>query len=148
MGIGIGCNYPGASSVGQVWPGETATQARAVRLAAALLGVPYVWGGESTSGFDCSGLVQYVFRADGVLLPRVAQDQFDAGPQVPPGHAVVPGDLLFFGYTSTHDIHHVGMFVGNGLMLDAYDTGTVVRFDPISAGGLLVGVTDPGGSSI
>jgi cell wall-associated NlpC family hydrolase len=82
----------------------------------------HVWGGESTHiGFDCSGMVQYVYREVGIDLPRVAQNQYDAGPAVPPGSAVEPGDLVFFG-SGTNDVSHVGMYVGDGLMIDAPPT--------------------------
>jgi cell wall-associated NlpC family hydrolase len=118
-----------------------------VACALALLGTPYVWGGESRSGFDCSGLVQWVYSRAGVRLPRVAQDQFDAGPAIPPGSPVVPGDLVFFG-TSAHDVEHVGMFVGDGLMVDAPHTGAVVRLDRIAGFAPLVGVSAPGGQQI
>ena len=69
----------------------TAAESSAVANAIALLGLPYVWGGESTqTGFDCSGMVQYVYREVGIDLPRVAQNQYDAGPGVPPGSTVEP----------------------------------------------------------
>jgi cell wall-associated NlpC family hydrolase len=109
-----------------------------------LLGTPYVWGGESRGGFDCSGLVQWAYSTVGVHLPRVAQDQFLTGPVVPPGSRVVPGELVFFG-TSSHDVEHVGMFVGDGLMVDAPHTGAVVRLDRIAGFASIVGVTSPGG---
>jgi cell wall-associated NlpC family hydrolase len=109
-----------------------------------LLGIPYLWGGESTSsGFDCSGLVQFVYSEVGIALPRVAQDQFDAGPLVPPGAAVQPGDLVFFG-SSVNDVEHVGMYLGDGLMLDAPHTGAVVRLDRVQGFAPIVGVTAPG----
>jgi len=106
-----------------------------------------VWGGESKSGFDCSGLVQFVFDTVGVHLPRVAQDQYDAGPLVAPGSDVVPGDLVFFG-SSPASVEHVGIFVGDGLMVDAPHTGSVVRFDRIGGFPSIVGVTSPGGQQI
>ncbi len=139
----IGCNLIGGGTVGQVAPGETPTEAAAVEDVVQLLGIPYVWGGESLSGFDCSGLVQYVYREVGVSLPRVAQDQYDAGPAVPPGTEVEPGDLVFFG-NGVNDVEHVGMYVGDGLMVDAPHTGTVVQFDRIDGFMPIVGVTAPG----
>jgi cell wall-associated NlpC family hydrolase len=103
-----------------------------------------LWGGESPlSGFDCSGLVQYVYREVGISLPRVAQNQFDAGPPVPTGTTVEPGDLVFFG-SGPDDVSHVGMYVGDGLMVDAPHTGAVVRFDRIAGSEPIVGVTAPG----
>jgi cell wall-associated NlpC family hydrolase len=106
-----------------------------------------VWGGESKKGFDCSGLVQFVYSTAGISLPRVAQDQYDAGPAVAPGTPVVPGDLVFFG-SSPNSVEHVGMFVGDGLMVDAPHTGAVVRFDRVEGFGPIVGVTSPGGQQI
>ena len=69
----------------------------AVRAATSQLGTPYLWGGDGPGGFDCSGLVQWAYARAGVLLPRVAQDQYDAGPAVPNGSPLRPGDLVFFG---------------------------------------------------
>ena len=140
----IGCNLIGSGTVGGMAPGETAAESSAVANAIALLGLPYVWGGESTqTGFDCSGMVQYVYREVGIDLPRVAQNQYDAGPAVPPGSTVEPGDLVFFG-SGTNDVSHVGMYVGDGLMIDAPHTGSVVRFDRVAGFEPIVGVTAPG----
>lgn len=80
--------------------------------ALAQVGTPYIWGGETPGvGFDCSGLVQAAYKVAGITLPRVAQDQYDAGPQLPPGTPPEPGDLVFFG-GSASDIGHVGLYVG------------------------------------
>jgi cell wall-associated NlpC family hydrolase len=140
----IGCDLIGSGTVGGMAPGETAAEASAVADTVALLGTPYQWGGESTQGgFDCSGMVQYVYREAGIVLPRVAQDQYDAGPAVPPGATVEPGDLVFFG-SGTNDVSHVGMYVGDGLMIDAPQTGSVIRFDRVAGFEPIVGVTSPG----
>jgi cell wall-associated NlpC family hydrolase len=114
----------------QIGAGEaaapTAAAAAAVRFALAQIGAPYVWGGEGPGGFDCSGLVQAAYQAAGVALPRVAQQQYDAGPRLQPGQALQPGDLVFFGSDARH-VTHVGIVVGPGEMVDAPHAGATVR---------------------
>ena len=122
--------------------GQTATQTvdatnaagAAVDWALAQVGTPYVWGGETPGiGFDCSGLVQAAYRAAGINLPRTAQDQYDAGPRLPPGALLEPGDLVFFG-GGPQDVTHVGIYVGaedgQAVMVDAPHTGAYVRVEP------------------
>jgi cell wall-associated NlpC family hydrolase len=99
---------------------------RAVALARAELGVPYVWGGESPSGFDCSGLVQYVYGRLGVALPRVAADQYRAGRHVSRSQ-LRAGDLVFFDH-----LGHVGIYIGGGRFIHAPHTGTVVQISSLS----------------
>ena len=99
-----------------------------VREAAKYLGIPYVWGGSSPLGFDCSGLVQYVMNSLGISVNRVAEDQFTDGVSVNRDE-LKPGDLVFFernGY-----IHHVGIYAGNGMMIHAPQTGDVVKYQSI-----------------
>lgn len=108
------------------------------------VGVPYVWGGESPgTAFDCSGLAQWAWAEAGVALPRTAQEQFDAGPSADPS-ALVPGELVFFG-GSTARVSHVGIYLGDGLMVDAPHEGAAVRIEPV-AGFVppFVGATEPG----
>jgi cell wall-associated NlpC family hydrolase len=94
------------------------------------LGVPYLWAGASPSGFDCSGLVQYVFAQMGVSLPHNAAAQFHypGAVSVPPNQ-LQPGDLVFF-----NGLDHVGIYLGNGEFVDAPHTGTTVRIDSLSEG--------------
>ena len=102
---------------------------RTLQFALSQIGVPYVYGGESPSGYDCSGLVQAAYRAAGISLPRTAQEQYDAGPHLPAGSALEPGDLVFFGASSS-DVEHVGIVVRAGEMVDAPHTGAFVRTEP------------------
>jgi cell wall-associated NlpC family hydrolase len=102
----------------------------AVDWALAQVGTPYVWGGETPGvAFDCSGLVQAAYKAAGISLPRVAQDQYDATTHLTPGDPLVPGDLVFFG-GGPGDISHVGIYIGGGDMVDAPYTGADVRVEP------------------
>ncbi len=100
-----------------------------VAIAQRYLGVPYVWGGASPSGFDCSGLAMYCYAQIGIGLSHGATDQQRASKPVPLS-ALQPGDLVFFGSASYS--HHVGIYVGGGSMIDAPHTGAVVRYDSIS----------------
>ena len=92
------------------------------------LGVPYVWGGTSPSGFDCSGLVQYVCKSLGINVSRVSQDQYYDGIPVS-REELQPGDLVFF--QKNGDVHHVGIYVGDGMMIHAPYTGAVVQYQSI-----------------
>lgn len=122
--------------------GELATQA-----ALSMLGTPYVWGGEDPTGFDCSGLAQWAYAHAGIALPRTAQLQYNAGPHRPAGAVLQTGDLVFFG-TSDTAISHMGIYVGNGLIVDAPHTGAVVRLDPIARFNLpYIGATAPGNAA-
>jgi peptidoglycan DL-endopeptidase CwlO len=99
----------------------------AVDVAQRYLGVPYVWGGESPAGFDCSGLVQHVYGQLGVSLPRVAVDQARAGQPVSSIADARPGDLIAFG----EPVDHIGIYAGNNLMVVAPKTGDVVKVQEI-----------------
>ena len=91
-------------------------------------GTPYLWGGtDPRYGLDCSALVQLVFKDLGVSLPRVTTDQVKSGTSVRYEDAQ-PGDLLFFG----RDYHHVGIYAGNGMMVDAPSTGKKVGLHAVS----------------
>ena len=123
-------------SGGPVFPGAPRTPAPgrlpdglspAIDIAQRYLGVPYVWGGESPSGFDCSGLLQYVYNQLGVKLPRVAADQARAGQPVASLADARPGDLIAFG----EPVDHIGIYAGNNLMVVAPKTGDVVKVQEI-----------------
>ncbi|MHB1135167.1 MAG: C40 family peptidase [Coriobacteriia bacterium] len=125
---------PGGAAV--VPPLAGASSGSVVDVALQHLGVPYVWGGSSPSGFDCSGLMQYVYRQVGVSLPRTSQSQFRAGQHVPADRVdlLQPGDLVFFGTNGDPSrVHHVGMYVGGGNYVHAPYTGTVVRINSLTA---------------
>lgn len=103
----------------------------AVEIAKQFLGVPYVWGGTSPSGFDCSGLMQYVYRQLGYNINRVAEDQMRNGIPVS-REQLQPGDLVgFYSSPGSGYISHIGMYVGNGEMIHAPHTGDVVKFTSI-----------------
>jgi len=85
-------------------------------------GIPYVWGGASTSGFDCSGLVMYVYAQHGVSLPHYSGAQFQLGRKVAPAD-LQAGDVVFFG----SPVHHVGVYVGGGYFIHAPRTGDYVK---------------------
>ena len=108
--------------------------ATALAAAESQIGVPYVWGGESPGrGFDCSGLTQWAWRQAGVSLPRTAAAQYGAIAHVPLSD-LQPGDLLFWGFGG---ISHVGMYVGGGEIVNAPQTGALVRIEAIWNGGLV-----------
>jgi cell wall-associated NlpC family hydrolase len=114
----------------------------AVRAALSQLGKPYVWAGETPApGFDCSGLAQWAYAHAGVQLPRVAQAQYDAGPRLPAGTVPRRGDLVFFGAVT--NVHHVGIYLGDGRMVDAPHTGAHVRTEPVAGFGHIAGYTRP-----
>ncbi len=106
-----------------------------VAIAKRYLRVPYVWGGTSPSGFDCSGLMQYSYNQIGISLPRTSRTQFHAGAYIPPNRLdlLEPGDMVFFGVGGDPDqIHHVGMYVGGGDFIHAPSTGDVVRITSLT----------------
>jgi cell wall-associated NlpC family hydrolase len=90
-------------------------------------GVPYVWGGSSPDGFDCSGLVRYAYRGAGITLAHSTYAQWDAGRRVR-RRALRPGDLVFFG------LGHVGLYAGSGRFVHAPQTGRVVSINRIDRG--------------
>ena len=105
----------------------------AASIALQYLGVPYVWGGASPSGFDCSGLVMYVYAQLGISLPHYTVAQWDATQPISLTDAQ-PGDLIFF-----NGLGHVGIYLGNGQMVDAPHTGSVVRVESIYGFGAIDG---------
>ncbi len=98
-----------------------------VETALAYHGVPYLWGGEKPSGFDCSGLVLYVFKQHGVSLPHYSGSQFQMGEKIAPA-ALQANDVVFFG----SPIHHVGIYIGGGYYIHAPRTGDFVKISKLA----------------
>ncbi|MGW2618513.1 C40 family peptidase [Streptomyces sp. NPDC001500] len=120
-------------------------------------GLPYSWGGGNAQGpsygiccspsgksgtnikgFDCSGLAQYAYAKAGISLPRTAAAQAGVGQRIPASlgtSALEVGDLVFYAYAPGRDstIHHVGIYAGNGQMINAARPGTIIRLDPVNA---------------
>ena len=104
-----------------------------VEIAKSCLGVPYVWGGESMRGFDCSGLVYYVLKNLGYSPNRTASTQYKMGTYVAKSD-LQAGDLVFFAGTSASGISHVGIYVGDGKFIHSPHTGDVVKYSDLSSG--------------
>lgn len=98
------------------------------------LGVPYLWGGVTPDGFDCSGFIQYVYGHFKVNIPRTTYDQVNAGTTVKDN--LKPGDLIFFG--DKVKPHHVGMYIGDGEYIQAPHTGDYIKISPIEGSGYSV----------
>ena len=141
--VGAVLAWAGAYTAAGAGPPAARAAQIAVRYALAQVGTPYAWGGDGPGGFDCSGLVQAAYETAGIALPRVAQDQYDAGPPVPAGTAPEPGDLVFFG-AGPDAVEHVGIVVGGTEMVDAPHTGADVRVEPFDRPDYL-GATRPAG---
>lgn len=112
----------------------------AVKMAAKYLGIKYAWGGTSAAtGFDCSGLLVSVWKQLGVNIPRTTYDQWSAGKAV--SGPLKPGDAVFFrGSDSRNGLPgHVGMYIGNGKMIVAPRTGSVVQIQTVAGQGDYMG---------
>jgi cell wall-associated NlpC family hydrolase len=93
------------------------------------IGVPYKWGGTSpTTGFDCSGFVQYVFAQNGISLPRISRDQFNTGTSVA-FENLKPGDLVFFSIAKNGVVDHDGIYIGNGQFINSSSSKGVTIYD-------------------
>ncbi|GGV77803.1 C40 family peptidase [Streptomyces massasporeus] len=126
---GSGSSSSGSGSSSSTAPADSsyATKAdKALAFARAQIGKPYVWGAVGPGSYDCSGLTQAAWKAAGVTLPRTTYDQVNAGTTVPLSQAR-PGDLVFF----YDDVTHVGIYIGNGMMIHAPKPGTYVREESI-----------------
>jgi cell wall-associated NlpC family hydrolase len=107
-------------------PTQTGGHPEAATIAMHYLGIPYVWGGSTPSGFDCSGLVMYVYAQLGISLPHFAAAQYGFGTPVSRDQ-LQPGDLVFFD-----GLNHVGIYIGGGQMVHAPQTGDVVKISALT----------------
>lgn len=101
---------------------------QAVDIAMQYIGVPYVWGGTTPKGFDCSGLMQYTYNQLGIHISRTTSSQIHNGREVS-REELKKGDLILFG----HPVHHVGMYVGDGNFIEAPYSGAYVKITPLSS---------------
>ena len=115
--------------------GIVVTPGSPVETALAYHGVPYLWGGATPAGFDCSGLVLYVFAQHGVLLPHYSGSQFLMGEKIDVA-AIQPNDVVFFG----NPVHHVGIYAGGGYFIEAPHTGDFVKIAPLSGRSDIAGI--------
>ena len=129
---GILLGMPVVAPTGQQRGDEKGAQ-RAIAYARAQLGKPYVWAAAGPDTFDCSGLTMMAWRAGGVSLSHWSIAQYAEGRKIPLGQ-IRPGDLVFFStdLTEYRAIHHVGLYIGGGQMIEAPYTGAVVRISTIS----------------
>ena len=136
-GNGLGVPASGTTHIPPGWSLPAGTpQAAQIAIAYALdqLGKPYIWGGTGPTGYDCSGLVMMAYQAAGIDLPRTTFQQVDAGTPVYSLSQLQPGDLLFTAGSdgTATDPGHVGMFIGDGLVVQAPETGEPIMLTPLA----------------
>jgi cell wall-associated NlpC family hydrolase len=129
IGVGVGGSQSAPAAPAPVTPVAAAPSSQyggVVGIAMQYLGTPYVWGGASPGGFDCSGLVMYAYAQVGVSLPHSSYAQYGMGVPVSMSE-LQPGDLVFF-----YGLGHVGIYIGGGSFIHAPHTGDVVKISSIS----------------
>lgn len=114
----------------QVSRGSNYYARRVIQTSLQYIGVPYVFGGTTPGGFDCSGFTRYVFANAGISLPRTADAQYEVGTPVAYSD-LIPGDLVFFS-TYTYGASHVGVYIGDGQFVDA-STSRGVAIDSLNS---------------
>jgi cell wall-associated NlpC family hydrolase len=139
-----------SSNASPAWSASSGASANqgdiAANWALTQIGKPYQWGGAGPDSYDCSGLAMVAWEQAGVQLAHYTGYQWESGPEVPLDQ-LQRGDLVFYA-TDTSDpgtIHHVGIYIGNGQMVDAPYTGAYVRIDSIYQPGLMDAAIDPAG---
>jgi cell wall-associated NlpC family hydrolase len=134
--LAIASTYAASQGLPPGAPAQEVTAA-AVQFAYSELGKPYKWGATGELGFyDCSGLMLRAYQKGGITLPRTSRQQWYAGARVWNAADMLPGDLVFYAYNTADPatIHHVGIYIGAGNMIDAPYTGANVRITPFLRG--------------
>jgi NlpC/P60 family len=145
--LAIASSYAASQGLPPGAPAEEVAAA-AVQYAYDKLGHPYEWGATGEQGFyDCSGLMLRAYQAGGLELPRTSRDQWYAGARVWQVSQMLPGDLVFYAYNTADPstIHHVGIYIGAGNMIDAPYTGATVRITPFLRGDFIGAVRPTAG---
>lgn len=122
--------FSSSGSAGTPSSASSATGQALIATGKQFMGVPYVWGGESPAGFDCSGFTQYVMKQNGITIPRTAAEQFNTGTPVEKSNLAV-GDLVFFT-TYKPGASHVGFYMGNDQFLHASSANSQVTISSLS----------------
>lgn len=125
-------NNNSATVAAESYTSSNPTIQSVIDTAESFLGLPYVWGGTTPAGFDCSGFVQYVYGQNGYSLTRTTYTQWDNDGTYVSKSDLQPGDLVYFG--SGGSPTHVGLYVGDGMMIHSPRTGDVVKFSTIESG--------------